>query len=87
MTLLSRTAVAPVAAHVQEGTQVPATVAAQDHRLLALVGVEEVVGVGRQRLVADHQPSPPEHLRTRMSLVAGYIQNPIRPVSDSPTAQ
>ena len=55
-------AVAPVPAHVQVGAQAAPAVAAEDHRLLAHVGVEEIVGVGNQRLVADHEPGPPEYL-------------------------
>ena len=54
-------AVAPVAAHVQVGPQAAPPVATEYDRLLAHVGVEEVVGIGHQGLVADHQPGPPEH--------------------------
>ena len=54
--------VAPVPAHIQESPQIAPPVAAQNHRLLAHIGMEKVVGLGNQRLMPEHQPGPPEHL-------------------------
>ena len=55
-------AVAPVAAHIQVSSQAALAVAAQDYRLLSHIGVEIVVGFWHQRLMAYHQPGPPEYL-------------------------
>ena len=55
-------AVAAVPAHVQERVKPALAVAGQDDRVLAHVGVEEVVGLGDQALVADHQPGAAEDL-------------------------
>ena len=55
-------AVAPVAAHVQEGVQLALAVAGENHRVFPQVGVEEVVGFRHQRLVPDHQPGAPKDL-------------------------
>ena len=54
--------VAPVAAHVQEGMKLALTVAGQDHPVLTHVGVEEVIYLGNQAFVANHQPSSSEYL-------------------------
>ena len=37
-------------------------VAGQDDRVLAHIGVKEIVGRGHQALVSDHQPGAPENL-------------------------
>src|SRR5271170_7360813 len=38
------------------------SVAGQDDRVFAHIGVEEIVGRGHQALMPDHQPGAPEHL-------------------------
>src|SRR6185503_3405657 len=53
---------AAVPARVEEDVQPAAAVAAQDHRLLAHRGHEEVAGLRDLALVADHQPRAGEHL-------------------------
>ena len=55
-------AVAAVAAHVQQRVQLALSVAGQDDRVLAHVGVEVIVGRGHQALVPDHQPGAAEDL-------------------------
>ena len=64
-------AVAPVAAHVQKGVQLPFAVAGQNHRVFPHVGMKEVVGLRRQRLVPDHQPGPSEDL---LLLLGVYVR-------------
>jgi hypothetical protein len=55
-------AVAAVAAHVQERVEPALSVAGQDDRVLAHVGVKEIVDRRHQALVPDHQPGAPEDL-------------------------
>jgi hypothetical protein len=61
-----------VPAHVQERVQPALAVAAQDDGVLAHVGVEEVVDLGHQALVPDHQPGAAEDLR-HLLVVDGRI--------------
>src|SRR5204862_7950320 len=55
-------AVAAVAAHVQQRVQPALPVAGQDDRVFAHIGVKEIVGLGHQALMPDHQPGAPEDL-------------------------
>jgi hypothetical protein len=55
-------AVAAMTAHIEQRVEPSLPVAGQDDRVLAHIGVKEIVGRGDQALVSDHQPGTPENL-------------------------
>jgi hypothetical protein len=48
-------------AHIEQRVELTVPVAGQDDRILAHIGVKEIVGLGNQALVSDHQPGTPEN--------------------------
>src|SRR6202030_4657271 len=54
--------VAAVAAHVKERMQPALSIAGQNDRVFAHIGVEEIVSRRHQALMPDHQPGAPEDL-------------------------
>jgi hypothetical protein len=54
--------VSTVAAHIKEHVDFTLGITGYDDRILAHIGEEEIVGVGDQAFMADHQPSSPENI-------------------------